>query len=177
MTDLLQDTMKHQVTAATLRLTQWMAPAAVALRQEAADELCRRYQVEAVDPDPDGDSAVAMIVLSGLVEGNRVDVGSAALIDVTGKYQQISEPVVEIKRVFVREEFRGNGFSKMLLEEIERQARAYSQRPEKRGLRLVLETGVEQPEAVALYEKLGYTRIPGYGYRDEQSVFFEVPLQ
>jgi putative acetyltransferase len=38
-----------------------------------------------------------------------------------------------------------------------------------------LETGVRQPEAISLYEKLGYHRIPNYGkYRDsEMSVCFE----
>ena len=176
MTELLQDTVRPHASAATMRLTQWMAPAAVALRQEAADELCRRYNVPAVDPDPEPDVAVAMIVLSALVEGQRVDVGAASIIDVTGKYAQFEGPVVEVKRVFVRESFRGNGYSKMLLEEIERQARAYAQRPDKRGLRLVLETGTEQPEAIALYEKLGYERMSGYGERSDQSVFFEVSL-
>jgi putative acetyltransferase len=42
----------------------------------------------------------------------------------------------------------------------------------------VLETGVDQPEALALYERHHYVRCPPYGeYRDEPtSVFFEKRL-
>ena len=37
--------------------------------------------------------------------------------------------------------------------------------------RLVLETGLRQPEAIALYESSGYTPVPGFGYyRDAAAV-------
>ena len=47
------------------------------------------------------------------------------------------------------------------------------------GIRLVrLETGVRQPEALSLYERCGYVRIPPFGgYPDDPlSVFFEKGL-
>lgn len=64
----------------------------------------------------------------------------------------------EIKRMYVRPQFRGRGYSRRLLAELERTARAA-------GLdRLVLETGLEQPEAIALYRSAGYDDVEPFGY-------------
>jgi GNAT superfamily N-acetyltransferase len=63
----------------------------------------------------------------------------------------------EIKRMFVIGEMRGRGLARRLLAEIEASAAAA-------GLtRTILETGLKQPEAIALYESSGYTEIPGFG--------------
>lgn len=67
-------------------------------------------------------------------------------------------PCVEVKRMYVRADARGNGFARMLLTHLEDTARA-------RGARwLLLETGSKQPEAVALYRSSGYQDIPAYGF-------------
>jgi putative acetyltransferase len=78
-----------------------------------------------------------------------------------GAIRPLKEDVAELKRVFVKVGFRGRGYSKVIVKELERQARG-------RGYRVMrLETGVRQPEAISLYESLGYHRIPNYGeYRD-----------
>ncbi|WP_062290811.1 GNAT family N-acetyltransferase [Demequina phytophila] len=69
---------------------------------------------------------------------------------------------IELKRLFVRPGHRGNGHSKVMMGAAEAIARRAG------ATRIVLETGTEQPEALALYDRLGYTRIPGYGeYKDE----------
>ncbi|WP_435298626.1 GNAT family N-acetyltransferase [Timonella sp. A28] len=162
MTDILIDP-KITGTAPNLRLTQWTAPAAFELREAAEDEICKRYDSDDACPAPNGEHAVAMIVLSVLIEGRREDVGCAALMDMTEHYDDFDTPIVEVKRVYVRPEYRGNGYSRLLMEEIERQARRYSQRADRMGLRVVLETGTEQPEAMRLYESLGYQAIPTYG--------------
>lgn len=84
----------------------------------------------------------------------------------------LEEDVAELKRIFVQPGFRGRGYSKVVVNELERQARV-------RGYRTIrLETGVRQPEAISLYESLGYLRIPNYGeYRDSgMSVCFEKRL-
>ncbi|MET0207568.1 MAG: GNAT family N-acetyltransferase [Burkholderiaceae bacterium] len=78
----------------------------------------------------------------------------------------------EIKRVFVKQQFRGRGLSKVLMEQLESHLRA-------KGIELVrLETGVHQPEALKLYEGLGYDRIAPFGpYTDDPlSVFMEKRL-
>ncbi|HUK75534.1 MAG TPA: GNAT family N-acetyltransferase [Nitrososphaerales archaeon] len=89
-----------------------------------------------------------------------------------GAIRPLEKDVAELKRVFVKVGFRGRGYSKAIVNDLERQAR-------ERGYRVVrLETGVRQPEAISLYERLGYHRIPNYGeYRDSGlSVCFEKRL-
>ena len=59
--------------------------------------------------------------------------------------------------MFVAPEARGAGVATALLTALERTA-------EEHGVaRVVLETGPLQPEAIALYEKHGYARIPNFG--------------
>lgn len=74
-----------------------------------------------------------------------------------GAYKPYEGGIVEIKRMFVRPRGRGKGIAVAVLDELERWAReeGYSS--------AVLETGFKQPEAIRLYEKSGYVRIPNYG--------------
>jgi GNAT superfamily N-acetyltransferase len=68
----------------------------------------------------------------------------------------------ELKRMYVEPDVRGNGIARQLLAGLEAAARDLGAR------RLRLETGTEQPEAVALYTSSGYAPIPGFGiYADE----------
>lgn len=67
-------------------------------------------------------------------------------------------PAVELKRLFVRPEFRGKGYAKALLEIVELRARALGSEW------LLLEAGDAQKEAVALYEAYGFDHIEGFGY-------------
>jgi GNAT superfamily N-acetyltransferase len=60
----------------------------------------------------------------------------------------------EIKRMFVIEEARGRGLSRIILARLEESARAAGR------TRMVLETGDKQPEAIALYASSGYTMVP-----------------
>lgn len=63
----------------------------------------------------------------------------------------------EIKRMFVRPEYRGLGIAKALLAFLENGAID-------RGCRLfALETGISQPEALALYERAGYVYCEPFG--------------
>ena len=64
----------------------------------------------------------------------------------------------EIKRMYVVPAHRGRGHSRVLLRALEDEARRIGY------VRLVLETGTAQPEAMALYASEGYARIAGYGY-------------
>ncbi len=67
----------------------------------------------------------------------------------------------EIKRMYVVPAARGAGHARCVLAHLEETARAAGARA------MVLETGTEQPEAIALYESSGYVTIPGFGhYRD-----------
>jgi GNAT superfamily N-acetyltransferase len=64
----------------------------------------------------------------------------------------------EIKRMYVTPAARQRGVGQVLLGAVEAQARRLGYR------RIILETGVRQPEALALYESHGYDRIPNYGH-------------
>ncbi len=64
----------------------------------------------------------------------------------------------EIKRMYVVPSARGRGLARQVLAHLEQTARAAGTEA------LVLETGLAQPEAIALYESSGYTPIAGFGY-------------
>ncbi len=67
----------------------------------------------------------------------------------------------EIKRMYVAPAARGLGLARRMLAHLE--ATAYTAGAEA----AVLETGIAQPEAIALYESSGYVHVPGFGhYRD-----------
>jgi putative acetyltransferase len=74
-----------------------------------------------------------------------------------GAVRQVDARTGEIKRMYVVPAVRGRGVGRAILDAIEAEARGL-------GLsRLVLETGVRQGEAIALYEGAGYARIPAFG--------------
>ena len=66
--------------------------------------------------------------------------------------------VGELKRMYVRESARRRGVARVLLAHLERTAAEAGIR------RLVLETGVAQPEAIALYRSAGYVDVPPFGH-------------
>ena len=65
---------------------------------------------------------------------------------------------VEIKRMYVDPAARGRGLARTVLAHLERTA------AEAGADVVVLETGLRQPEAIALYESSGYRPIPGFGH-------------
>jgi GNAT superfamily N-acetyltransferase len=65
---------------------------------------------------------------------------------------------MEIKRMYVRPQWRGRGLARVVLADLEQRARDLGAK------RIVLETGERQPEAIRLYETSGYERIDGFGH-------------
>lgn len=74
-----------------------------------------------------------------------------------GALRPLTETVAEIKRMFTLPAFRRRGISGQLLAELERVA------ARNRFEALWLETGIRQPEAMALYERNGYRPMPAFG--------------
>jgi GNAT superfamily N-acetyltransferase len=75
----------------------------------------------------------------------------------------------ELKRMYVRPQFRGLGLGKLMLNHLAGYAR-------RQGVGLLrLETGIYQKEAIGLYERSGFQRIPPFGaYKEDPlSLFFE----
>jgi GNAT superfamily N-acetyltransferase len=75
----------------------------------------------------------------------------------SGGWRLVSDSVAEIKRMYVAPAARRRGLARLMLAELESRAAAS-------GIgQFVLNTGTEQPEAVALYERSGFARVPGFG--------------
>ncbi len=74
-----------------------------------------------------------------------------------GGYRLHAEGVCEVKRMWTSPSHRRRGLAARVLDVLEMEAAAAGYR------RLILETGPEQPEAAAMYERRGYIRIPVYG--------------
>ena len=69
-----------------------------------------------------------------------------------------AEVTAEIKRMYVVPAAQRRGVARRILAHLETTAAA-------EGIEaLVLETGMKQPEAIALYTSSGYEPIPGFGY-------------
>jgi len=65
--------------------------------------------------------------------------------------------VIELKRLYVRPDHRGNGHSRVIMGVAEAVARRVG------ATALALTTGVAQPEAIGLYLRTGYRSTPSYG--------------
>jgi len=78
-----------------------------------------------------------------------------------GCFKKYNNVTIELKRMFVSAERRGMGIGALLVHELEKWAAELNYNF------IVLETGIKQPEAIHLYQKLGYTKIPNYDqYKD-----------
>jgi GNAT superfamily N-acetyltransferase len=74
-----------------------------------------------------------------------------------GAIKPFSDEAMEVKRMFTLPAYRGKGVASLVVAELEQWSRELS------FVKTVLETGKKQPEAIALYTKLGYKGIPNYG--------------
>jgi len=74
-----------------------------------------------------------------------------------GAWRALPSGEAEIKRVYVAPGFRRKGLAQLIVAALEDGAARAGHRS------VILNTGQEQPEALALYGHLGYTSVPGYG--------------
>lgn len=95
----------------------------------------------------------------------RVDGQPAAC----GGVQFFGEDYAEVKRMYVRPQFRGQGLALLMLEQLETLCREHHQTV------LRLETGIHQTDAIRLYERFGFRRIPPFGdyFDDPVSLCYE----
>lgn len=160
--------------------TTWDDPRAVELREAMTSDLAPRYaelweqRARLFAPaEPGGLSAVptseeilvTWIALDGV---QAVATGSLRRLGGTAGHPEV---IHEVKRMFVRPTHRRRGLAADVLAAVERSARD-------RGIEVLrLQTGTRQPEAVALYEREGWTRIDPYPpYPAESSICFEKRL-
>ena len=74
-----------------------------------------------------------------------------------GAIKEYAPNTMEIKRMYTSPGRRGKGIASKVLTELEKWASEMSFE------RCILETGIKQPEAIALYKKNGYQLIQNYG--------------
>jgi GNAT superfamily N-acetyltransferase len=157
----------------TIRAVPIDDPTAATLWAEQQAELFARYG----EPDADADFALdmppdALVTSLVAITEDGEPVGTGLL-----RWSPFDSGAgsAEVKRLYVRPQFRGQGISREIMAGVEAAALRAG------AVRLVLETGVEQPEALSLYESMGYDRIQPYGeYMDDpRSVCFgkELPTR
>ena len=93
---------------------------------------------------------------------NEIPIGCGAI-------KAYTENIMEVKRMYVKSTYRGRGIATLVLQALETWAKELGNK------KTVLETGLKQPEAIALYKKNGYNIISNYGQYVgvENSVCFE----
>ncbi len=74
-----------------------------------------------------------------------------------GAFRRMDAETAELKRMYVAPPLRGKGLGRRLVTALESEARALGIR------RLVLETGIHQAAALALYRGMGFQSIPLFG--------------
>jgi GNAT superfamily N-acetyltransferase len=140
------------VTDLVLRDVPFDSPEAITLIAELQQE----YQIRYGGPDDTPVIATEFAPPSGLfmvAEVGGEPVGCVGLRSHTVDGVECAE----MKRMYVRSGFRRRGLARRLLVAAEQRAQALGYP------RLILETGTEQPEALALYEKSGYRPHAGFG--------------
>jgi ribosomal protein S18 acetylase RimI-like enzyme len=149
---------------------------AVPYDDPVARELVARVQQEYVDryggPDEAAVDPAEFVSPAGLflvAEVDGVPAGCGAWRRHTGTppAQDPDPAVAEVKRVYVEPAFRRRGLAQVLVAALEDSARRAGYRS------VVLNSGDRQPEAIALYEGLGYGPVAGYGiYAGEPGAVF-----
>lgn len=100
---------------------------------------------------------VHLLLVEGDTTGTRVALGCAAIMPFTHSEPGTVHDLGQLKRLFVVPTARGRGLATTLHTAVLDTARATGYR------RLYLETGDKQPEAIALYHRLGWHPVPRYG--------------
>ena len=131
-----------------------------------SEELARRYDYAddgSGNFKPEDTMVARSAFLLGRIRGCAVACGA---------FRPLEDGVAEIKRMFVVPDCRGRGHAKAILVELERRTRHDG------FLTVRLETADRQPEAILLYERSGYHRIPNFGIYtgSKRSVCFEKQL-
>jgi GNAT superfamily N-acetyltransferase len=160
----------------TVTMEPYDGAVAVALVEALLVDLNERYADVDDAEDPDDDDYLAEVTpamvrpplgtfLVAWLDGTPAGCGALKPLD--------TDPTVgEIKRMYTAPSARRQGVSRRLLEHLERAAAELGYR------RIQLETGLAQPEAMALYESHGWHRITPYGHykHSPQSVCFAKDL-
>ncbi|MBK7232032.1 MAG: GNAT family N-acetyltransferase [Saprospiraceae bacterium] len=110
------------------------------------------------------------------VQYNKIDLIKYVLVAYEGNdavgcgaMKEFAENTMEIKRMYVPLEKRGKGIAKSILNELQKWAQEMGYK------KCILETGDKMQDAIGLYQKSDFNRIPNYGpySNNETSICFE----
>ena len=137
-------------TTVTINAERPDAPDAMALIDELETHLASLYPRESRHG-----YSVAKLIAEGvaffLVRAGGAPAGCGGIQIYGGEYG-------ELKRMYVRPQFRGQGLGRAMLDHLTEYARS-------RGIGLLrLETGIHQHEAIGLYERAGFRSVPPFGH-------------
>jgi GNAT superfamily N-acetyltransferase len=128
-------------------------PDAAALVDALLGDLAGRYGGrDAFHPDPESLAPPGGGFVVARLDGAPVGCGG---------FRRFADGVAEIKRMYVVPEARRRGVARAVLADLEARARALGYTS------IRLETGTNQPEAMALYEHAGYRAMVPYGHYRE----------
>jgi putative acetyltransferase len=157
------------LTEISIRPETYASPLAASLLAELNTELASRYpgddpECKGGEPSPEQLEPPSGCFLVAWIGEEAVGCG--------GLCGQNPAAPAEVRRMYVVPGSRGLGISRKILAALEQEAGRLGYE------RIQLETGINQPEAIGLYESSGYVRIPNYGpYTGEaRSVCFDKKL-
>lgn len=143
-----------------LRPVRFTHPDAVALVDQVQAEYVMRYGGPDETPlDPAMFDAPAGAFFVGYLSDEPVAMGGWRFRSDVSAFDRV--PVTEIKRMYVAPRARRRGLARLVLDHLEGTARDAG------AAVMVLETGIEQPEAIALYLSSGYSPVEGFGHYKE----------
>jgi len=127
------------------------------------DELCLLYNTQKADYEEYNRITNLPTVILAYDNDKAIGCGCFKIYD---------ENTIELKRMFVVPSFRGKGIASAMVQELEAWAK------EQGFHEVVLETGNKQPEAIAMYQKLGYSdsKKPEQNHEIGHSVFMRKRL-
>ncbi|TLU98256.1 GNAT family N-acetyltransferase [Dyadobacter luticola] len=117
------------------------------LTDELDQELCRLYNTKLEDYEEYNRITNLETVVLAYADDKLAGCGC---------FRKYDDFTVELKRMYVVPEFRQKGVAQMMVKTLEDWALELGNEA------VILETGYRQPEAIAMYRKLGYTEIENY---------------
>jgi GNAT superfamily N-acetyltransferase len=148
-----------------IRVVGYAHPDAQLLMAEVQQEYVRRYGDGDATVLDEGDFEPPHGVFAVLYDvDGATPLGTGAWRAQEARGIGLADGDAELKRMYTREVARGRGLARRMLRWLEEDARRAGRR------RMILETGDQQPEAVALYKSEGYLPIEKFGhYREYDS--------
>ncbi|MYW69240.1 GNAT family N-acetyltransferase [Streptomyces sp. SID8379] len=145
--------------AITLHPVSFGHPDAIALNDRVQLEYAERYgdegDVTPLDPTM-FDAPRGLYLIAYDAAGTPLATGGWRTQDKNA--EEYADGDAELKRMYVTPEARGLGLARRILAALEEDARAAGR------VRMVLETGTKQPEAIALYLSSGYEPCAKFGH-------------